>query len=165
MAGTAGLAEGPGTAAGRAKAMREGTAMGKVLVTAKIENLMDLYNVEQGRLNDDQVRRVEIADAVADTGAMMLSLPKSMIERLGLKRHRTRRVRTSGGLIETGSCEAVRLSVQSRDCTVDVIEVPDDCPVLLGQVPLELMDFVVDPVNRRLVGNPEHGGDYMIDLF
>jgi len=43
--------------------------------------------------------------------------------------------------------------------------IPDDCPVLIGQVPLELLDFVVDPIAQSLVGNPEHDGEQMIDLF
>jgi predicted aspartyl protease len=139
--------------------------MGKVLVAAKIENLLDLYQANQGLLADDQVRRVEVTDALVDTGAMMLSLPKSLIERLGLTRYRTRRVRTSGGVGETGVYQAVRLTVQGRDCTVDVLEVPEECPVLIGQIPLEGLDFVVDPVNGRLTGNPEHGGEHMIDCF
>ena len=40
-----------------------------------------------------------------------------------------------------------------------------DCPVLIGQVPLELLDFVVDPKGRRLIGNPEHGGEQMIEMY
>jgi hypothetical protein len=36
----------------------ETAAMGKVVVTAKIENLGDLYEVKKGLLPDDQVRRV-----------------------------------------------------------------------------------------------------------
>ena len=59
----------------------------------------------------------------------------------------------------------VQLTVQGRDCRVDAAEIPDSCPVLIGQVPLELLDFVVDPVGRRLIGNPEHGGEHMFDLF
>ena len=42
---------------------------------------------------------------------------------------------------------------------------PDDCPVLIGQIPLEALDFVVDPANRRLIGNPAHGGEQMIELY
>ena len=42
---------------------------------------------------------------------------------------------------------------------------PDDCPVLIGQVPLELMDFVVDPNSQRLIGNPAHGGVEMLELY
>jgi len=60
---------------------------------------------------------------------------------------------------------AVRLTVQGRDLTTDVAEVPDDCPVLIGQIPLEGLDFVVDPIGQRLIGNPEHGGEHMIDII
>jgi hypothetical protein len=35
--------------------------------------------------------------------------------------------------------------------------------MVIGQVPLELMDWVVDPKRQRLIGNPEHGGEYMVE--
>jgi hypothetical protein len=59
----------------------------------------------------------------------------------------------------------VRVTVQGRDCPSDVVEVPDDCPVLVGQLILEALDFVVDPVKQRLIGNPEHGGEQIYDLY
>ena len=58
--------------------------MGKVLVTAKIENLHDLFNVQQGLLKPEQVRCVEVTDALVDTGATTLSLPKRIVSQLGL---------------------------------------------------------------------------------
>ena len=58
-----------------------------------------------------------------------------------------------------------RVVVQGRECSCDVIELPDDCPTLLGQVPLELLDFVVDPSGQRLIGNPAHGGEHIIELY
>ena len=45
------------------------------------------------------------------------------------------------------------------------MEVPDDCPVLVGLIPLEALDFVVDPVNQQLIGNPAHGGEQMVELY
>jgi hypothetical protein len=36
---------------------------GRILVTAKIESLSDLYMVEKGLLPPDQVRSVEVHDA------------------------------------------------------------------------------------------------------
>ena len=33
------------------------------------------------------------------------------------------------------------------------------------QIPLEGLDFVVDPTCQRLIGNPDHGGKQMIDMF
>jgi hypothetical protein len=59
----------------------------------------------------------------------------------------------------------VRLTVQERDCLVEVAELPDECPGLIGQIPLEALDVVVDPVGQKLVGNPDHGGEQMIDMF
>ena len=53
---------------------------------------------------------------------------------------------------------AVRLTIQGRECISDVGEIPDEFSVMIGQVPLELMDWVVDPKGQRLIGNPEHGG-------
>ena len=44
-------------------------------------------------------------------------------------------------------------------CTVDVIGIPNEVPVLVGQIPLEMMDLVVDLQGRRLIGNPAHGGE------
>ena len=128
-------------------------------------NLEDLFKVDAQTLSADQVRTVEVSNALVDTGAVMLSLPKRMVAALGLKPYRTRRVRTVGGIVETGICAAVRLTVQGRDFTTDVAEIPDDCPVLIGQIPLEGLDFVVDPIGQRLVGNPEHGGEHMLDMF
>ncbi len=141
------------------------STMGKVQVVAKIENLEDLFKAAAGTLAADRVRSIEVSDALVDTGAVMLSLPKRMIAELGLQAYRKRRVRTVGGIVETAICAAVRLTIQGRDVTTDVAEIPDDCPVLVGQIPLEGLDFVVDPIGQRLLGNPEHGGEHMIDIF
>jgi hypothetical protein len=45
------------------------------------------------------------------------------------------------------------------------MEVPDDVPVLVGQIPLEMLDLVVDPQSRRLIGNPEHQGEHILELY
>jgi hypothetical protein len=96
------------------------TAMtGKVVVTAKIENLGDLYSVEPGLLPDDKVRRIEVQDAVIDTGATTLLLPKRMIAALGLKPLRTRHSRGLGGDFLLHVYGTVRLTIQGRDCALD----------------------------------------------
>jgi len=139
--------------------------VGKVLVSAKIENSEDLYDVEKGRLTADKVRTVQVDDALVDTGATLVSLPKALIERLGLRRLRTRTAQTPAGVLAFGIYGPVQLTVQDRDCLVEAAELPDGCPVLIGQVPLELLDFVVDPIGQRLIGNPAHGGKHMFDLL
>lgn len=139
--------------------------MGKVTVPAVIENLEDLLRQSRGEVSSDQVRRVEVQDALVDTGAVMLSVPRRFINQLGLTPFRTRTVRTVGGIVQTRIYRAVQLTIQGREFTCDVAEIPDDCPVLIGQIPLEGLDFVVDPIGQRLMGNPEHNGEHMIDMF
>lgn len=139
--------------------------MGRVLVGAKVENLRDLWEEEIGLRKADQVRRITIEDASADTGATTLSLPSRLIEQLGLTKRAQKRVITSAGDGQAAVYEAVRLTIQGRECTVDVMEVPDTVPPLIGQVPLELLDFVVDPRSQRLIGNPAHGGEHIVEMF
>ena len=116
-------------------------------------------------LPDDQVRRIEVADAVIDTGATTLLLPKRMIDALGLEPLRTRHSRGLGGEFILPVYGTVRLTIQGRDCALDVGEIGDEYPVLVGQIPLESLDWVVDTKGRRLIGNPDHGGEWGMDAF
>lgn len=138
--------------------------MGKVLVAARVENLEDLYKVSLGLISADQVRTIDVTDALVDTGAAGLLLPNYMITQLGLQPLRTRQARPIEGHIPLASCRAVRLTVQGRDCIGDVAEIPDEFSVVIGQVPLELMDWVVDPKGQRLIGNPDHAGEHKIEV-
>ena len=144
----------------------ETETMGRVAVAATVENAGDLWTVQQGLIRPEQVHRVDIPDALVDTGAAYLSMPLRLIRQLGFDNpFRTRQVRTTSGVRSAGVYGPVRLTIMERFCSTDVVEVPDDCPVLIGQVPLEMLDWVVDTKNQRLIGNPEHGGEHMIDLY
>jgi predicted aspartyl protease len=143
----------------------ETETMGRVLTEATIENLEDLWAEKRGLLPPEQVRRVTVADALVDTGATLLSLPTRLIRQLGLDERYRKRVRSSIRVSEAAAYDAVRLTIQGRDCTMDVMEVPDDTPVLIGQLPLEHLDFVVDLRSRSLIGNPAHGGEHIYELY
>src|SRR5262249_36670330 len=141
------------------------TEMGRVFAAATIENLGDLVEAERGNRSDSEVRRVDVSDALVDTGATTLALPSHLIAKLGLKKVFERRARSTRGTHMVDMYQAVRLTIHGRSCTVDVMEVPDDVPVLIGQVPLELLDFVVDPQGQRLIGNPAHNGEHILELY
>lgn len=137
--------------------------MGKVLVAATLENLDDLFAAQHGERPPEQVRRVDVTDALIDTGATGLLVPSRLIAQLGLRPLRTRTARTIAGHTPLQIYRGVRLTVQGRDCISDVAELADEFPVIIGQVPLELMDWVVDMGGHRLIGNPAHGGEQMIE--
>src|SRR5262245_53917683 len=129
--------------------LMESEDMGRVLTEATIENLEDLWAVRKGLLSPDQVRRVTVTDALVDTGASTLALPTRLIQQLGLTKSYEKRATCSAGTIQVAVYEAVRLTIQDRHLSVDAMEVPDDAPVLMGQIPLEMLDLVVDLQNRR----------------
>jgi predicted aspartyl protease len=144
----------------------ENNATGRVTAAATIENMKDLWEVESGMRPADQARQVALLDALVDTGATVLSLPTSLIQRLGLRKLSSKRVISShGDTREAALYEAVRLTILGRTCTIDVLEVPDNVPTLIGQVPLELLDFVVDPRGGKLIGNPAHGGEHVFEMY
>jgi len=139
--------------------------MGRVTTEATLENTGDLWDAKKGVIAPDQVRRVVVANALVDTGATLLSLPTKIIQQLGLDRVGTKRIIAASGPTETGIYEAVRLTIMGRSCTMDVLEVPDTVPVLIGQIPLEHLDFVVDLRDQKLIGNPRHNGEHVYEMF
>jgi predicted aspartyl protease len=139
--------------------------MGRVIVGGTLQNLADLYKAIDKTLPADGIRSIDFNDALVDTGAAFLSLPTRYIKQLGLFPMEKRRLRTTNGVRHADIYSSVRLTVQQRHCDVPVAEVPDDCPPLIGQIPLEILDFVVDPIGQRLIGNPAHHGEQMGEEF
>lgn len=139
--------------------------MGRVLTDVTVYNLGDLYEVERGRMTADQVRRAIVPDALVDSGASTLGLTTDLIDRLGLTRRYTKRVRTAGGERDVYVCGAVRVEIMGRETIIDPMELPDGSPVLVGQLVLEAMDWVTDMKNHKLIGNPAHGGEQMLELW
>ena len=104
--------------------LMETTLMGKVVVTARIENLEDLFDAEKGLVSPEAVRSVEVDNAPVDTGATGLLMPKSMITSLGLRPLHVRQARGWGNRAYA-DLSSRGLTIQGRDCAIDVGEVGD----------------------------------------
>ena len=125
-----------------------GTAtMGRVLVTAMIENLFDLFDVKRGTRTPDEVRSVEAKDAIIDPTSTFLSLPADIISYLGIHP-------IIGPRFDPRHCGIARLTVQGRTCYVDVVQGAEGSPVLIGSIPCQSMDWAVDPKTNTLVEDP-----------
>jgi len=146
-------------------AILEVEPVGRVLTRLHVENLEDLWAARRGELPNDQVRRLDVMEALVDTGSTMLALPTRYIQLLGLKKVRDRTVVTTRGIAMAAIYDAVRVTIMERDCVVEVMEVPDVTPALVGQIPLEMLDLVVNPMAGTLTGNPEHGGEHVLELL
>ena len=130
----------------------------------ELENLKDLYAVELGVLNTEDVRRLTVEDALVDTGATGLCLPKSLIEQLGLTPIRNIRVQTANGPAERIFYSEVKYTVLERSHSIQVTDLPEDAPVLVGHMILEALDLCVD-IQSGLVYNPAHDGEWTIKIL
>jgi hypothetical protein len=124
--------------------------MGQVTVRAIISNLADRHRAQT-------VRQSEVT-VIADSGARMLSIPRDLAVLLGLVVEEQRKVRYADGstaMKDVGS--AVELAIPSLNrrthCRV-LIEEPG-APILLGQIPMEDMDVVINMSEEKLTANPE----------
>lgn len=88
-----------------------------------------------------------------------------MIQQLGLSKSYEKTATSTQGLGTVSVYSVVRLTLMDRPCVVEVMEVPDSVPALIGQIPLEMLDLVVDPRGQRLIGNPAHNGEHVLELL
>jgi clan AA aspartic protease len=143
---------------------KRGARVGRVVVDVIITNVDDVRRAERGEIADSQIRRTTVP-ALVDSGATFFCLPHSVVEQLGLPFNRERETRTVSGLMTLNVHGGARVEVMGRMCDVEVLALPHTPQALLGQLPLEALDFWVDLTNQRLVGNPEHGGQWMAEAF
>jgi len=140
--------------------------MGRVNCEIKVENTEDLLRVRRGELAPDQVRSIVVTDALVDTGASTLSLPSAMLRQLGLDTPvMTKRTHNTTGAYVAKLYGPVRLWIFDREMTLDVLEVADECPVLIGQIPLEFMQLVVDMANHKIAKSTANNGEWILDMF
>ena len=130
----------------------------------ELENLKDLHAVELGILNAEDVRKLTIEDALVDTGATGLCLPKSLVEHLGLTPIRNIRVQTANGPAERTFYSEVKYTVLDRSHSIQVTDLPEDAPVLVGHMVLEALDLCVD-MRKGLIHNPANGGAWTIKIL
>lgn len=123
--------------------------MGVFYVGAKVRNWQNRF------LPPDRQGDEVACDMLVDSGAAELALPAELIESLKLEELGEVRVFTAnGGQHEYRVLGIAELEVQGRLCQVRVIELPRGSEPLLGAVPLEGMDWRIDPSQKRLVPNP-----------
>ncbi len=114
------------------------------LVTTKII----LKNPKQEELKEIKV------DALVDRGALHLCVPERVVIQLNLKELYKREVTNADG--KEHLCPYVgpiEVKFENRGCFTGAIVLGDE--VLLGSVPMEDMDVLVSPAERKLIVNPK----------
>ena len=102
-------------------------------------------------------RREDLAplavNALADTGALMLCIPEHVAIQLDLEAESMREVSVADGRsTRVPYVGPIKVAFGKRFCYVGALVLGDE--VLLGVVPMEDMDLVVDPARRKLTVDP-----------
>ena len=92
-------------------------------------------------------------NALVDTGALMLCIPEHVARQLDLQTESVREVSVADGRTATVPYVGpVKVAFGKRFCYVGALVLGDE--VLLGSVPMEYMDLVVNPGRRQLSVDP-----------
>lgn len=129
--------------------------MGEVMQTIELENYVDRYLADEGKIKKKDIRKVTI-EALVDTGATMLILPQEVVERLGLKASRKVIVTYADGRRDERDVAGVAvIKIGERHTNANCIVGPPNSVALIGQVVLEELDLIVDPREQKLSPRPE----------
>jgi predicted aspartyl protease len=135
--------------------MKKEGKMGKVYADVEVINAVDDDKSKSKEMPKEQVRKIQIK-ALVDTGATMLVLPPDSIKALGLRMTRVVQGRYADGKVRDRRIYGpATIRVFKRIMQAEVAEGAPNMPALLGQIPLEGLDLLVDAKNQRLILNPE----------
>ncbi len=129
--------------------------MGLTFADIKLTNSEDLALLHKGYIQEQAVRSVWVK-ALVDTGASMLTIPKSIQDQLNLPKVDEQRVELgNGSVITVDVVGPVEIRFENRMTIVTAVFIPEEIEVLLGAIPLQSMDVLVDTRQERLIVNPQ----------
>jgi clan AA aspartic protease len=126
--------------------------MGTFKEEITLENREDRILANHGYKKETEIRVLKV-DAMPDTGAWTLVINEEVRQKLGLATEETSKSTLADGQANTYDVtESVKIRWKDRSTVLPAVVVPNAKDILLGALPLEAMDLMVDPVHQRLVG-------------
>ena len=113
----------------------------------------------------DPEKSIEV-EAVIDTGATMIVLPKNLVETPCLKKVEDVKVKYADGSVEEKEVYGVvKVELMGRVGNFDVLAEDEGAQPLIGQIVLERLDLIIEPSTKRLIPNPRSPEMPMIEVF
>jgi clan AA aspartic protease len=128
--------------------------MGLTYADITLWNLFEVDLARTGRMEKDDVRKIEVS-ALVDSGAYMLTVDESVKTQLGLTVRDTRKVELAdGSLYDCDIVGPIELRFKNRRTICEALVLPGATEVLLGAIPLEGLDVLIDPISQQLIVHP-----------
>lgn len=129
--------------------------MGITFADIQLTSSEDLLLLRKGYIQKQDVRTSRVK-ALVDTGASMLTIPKSVQKQLGLPKVDEQNVELgNGSIITVDVVGPVEIRFENRVTIATAVVLPDEIEVLLGAIPLQAMDVLIDVRRERLIVNPQ----------
>jgi clan AA aspartic protease len=129
--------------------------MGLIYADIEIINSYDLESVRRGHIDIDEVKRMHV-NMLVDTGSYMLAINENMQEYLQIPVvDRKTGMLANGQPIRCDVVGPVEIRFKNRRTICQAMVLPGDSEPLLGAIPMEDMDVVINPLRQELTVNPE----------
>ena len=126
--------------------------MGYVYSEITLKNATDVINCKRGLIKEEEIRETTVT-AMVDTGAATLVINEELRRQLGLELTDTFKAELADGSKKIYMySEPVQIQWKDRKAVLQAIVLPSIGDVLLGAIPLEAMDLVINPSKQELVG-------------
>lgn len=130
--------------------------MGQISVELDLLNAWELAATRKSMMCQDEVKRISIT-ALVDTGALYFAINENIQEMLQFPVLGKKEFQLANG--ENIWCDFVHdvgIKFKNRECIVNAIVLPGNAEPLLGALPMEEMDVLIDPRRQELIVNPDH---------
>ena len=139
------------------------------MVVAKIEIVRggDITAYQDGFIKKSDIRSVTVR-AIVDSGSYMMAINENIVQQLKLAKVDEKVVALADGSRDTYDVVGpILVKFQNRTAGCNALVLPNNAEVLLGAIPMEEMDVLIDPKNQELIVNPERpyiAGGFMVGL-
>ena len=138
--------------------------MGHVYADVILSNTIDVGLAQRGNIPNEHVRKMGV-NVMVDSGAMTLTINEKIAEQLGLEIHEQKEVTLADGSYR--KCDyvgPVHIHFENRTASCRALVLPGADEILLGVIPLEEMDVMIDPVSQKLAVHPDrpHGAQMRV---
>jgi clan AA aspartic protease len=130
--------------------------MGHIHVDIELINEEDMGMARRSLMDPDDIRKITVS-ALVDTGALLMSINENIQEYLQLPIVETRLLELANGkMLECpiGAPLVVRFKDHTAHCSAVIL--PGNSKPLLGAIPLEEMNVIIDPQRQELVASPHY---------
>ncbi len=130
--------------------------MGSVYADIELINGYDFENARRRIIGEEEVKRMKV-NMLVDSGAYSMVINQTIQEQLDLPFIEKRKaVLADGSVQEFEVVGPLHVKFKNRTAICSAMVLKGDSEPLLGVIPMEEMDVLINPRQQELIVNPEH---------